>query len=43
MALAKKPLPGEHGDSLDYPMINRFLISFGVGLVIGIVLFTLVF
>ena len=37
MALDK--LPGEHGDSLDYGMINTFLVTFGIGIVIGICFF----
>lgn len=41
--MAMDKLPGEHGDSLDYPMINHFLITFSAGIVLGIVLFVWVF
>ncbi|WP_269767742.1 hypothetical protein [Oleiphilus messinensis] len=32
-------LPGQHGDSLDYKMINHFLISITAGIGLGVVLF----
>lgn len=32
-------LPGKHGDSLDYKMINHFLITICAGIGLGVVLF----
>ena len=32
-------LPGKHGDSLDYGMINHLLITLSIGVVLGIILF----
>ncbi|WP_256385743.1 hypothetical protein [Hahella sp. CCB-MM4] len=32
-------LPGKHGDSLDYGMINHFLITISIGVALGILLF----
>ncbi|WP_369599892.1 hypothetical protein AAIA72_08480 [Hahella sp. SMD15-11] len=36
--MAGHELPGKHGDSIDYDMLNTFLISFAAGIVLGIVL-----
>jgi len=40
MALDK--LPGEHGDSINYETLNLLMWTFGVGLVIGVIFFSLV-
>ncbi|MFE8071071.1 hypothetical protein QQM79_08420 [Marinobacteraceae bacterium S3BR75-40.1] len=40
MTTGKRPLPGEHGDSIDYKNLNLLLITMGIGIALGIVFFT---
>lgn len=42
MANDKKPLPGEHGDSIDYRNLNILLTTLGAGIVLGILFFATV-
>lgn len=35
----KKALPGKHGDSIDYGNLINLMVTMGIGIAIGIILF----
>lgn len=41
--MMKKALPGKHGDSINYTMLVDIMVTFGIGIVLGIILIGYVF